>query len=89
MKRIILVLVLLALLVIPVTTQAEGIPWGGGDPIVQPMGFPFYCCRCSYCINFVAWYGYTVCNCGYFDGCSNYPPCGPASFRWTTSCDCP
>ena len=94
-------LAILALAVVPVTaaprTEAKcvdpimGVPWGAISPNIQPMGFPFFCCRCRVCVNPVLWYSYTNCNCGYFDGCSGgYPSCNrPFHFTLYKTCDCP
>jgi len=65
------------------------IPWAGGDPIVQPQAFPFYCCKRTHCLNFIAIYDYWNSYCGYFDNCDGYPPCN-RSWHWILghSCDC-
>ena len=100
MKNLVTTLVLLVLLLLAVVpiqaagnaeTCVQSVPWGGADPLVQPMGFPFYCCRCTTCVNPIAFYRYTKCNCGYFDGCSGgYPSCNrPYHIVIGRSCDCP
>ena len=104
MKKVVPVLVLLVVLVLamvpaqadepveaPKACEVQLIPWGAASPTVQPMGFPFMCCRCRVCANPFQFTQYTVCNCGYFDGCSGgYPSCRrPYHISLWKTCDCP
>ena len=102
MKKAVAVLVLLVVVALAVIPAQASVPAkapqaceaavvvGEKGSIVQPMSYPFWCQKCTTCVNPIAFYRYTVCWGGYFDGCGGgYPSCRrPYHIVVGRSCNC-